>query len=236
VEAISTKVGTAVTDSVVKSVDGTNFCSIHNYQLKDVIAAVLQGANRPNMADILAQLLTIIQFSFDFCKKVGANMELLRSKASCLHSYGIKIDDTQLAIVLITNIDVAASDDWGCNFRPSLQTIRRQFPYNHVHDTASIAAMLTKLAGADGVRKLHDAPAPLGTAHAVSGQVLLLSQLLQQQTAKSATDATEYASAVHHDSDSSIDTPRKDNRRGRSARGDRHPNQGRNDCRERSRS
>ena len=62
-EAISTKVGTDVTNSILKSADGANFCSIDDYQLEDVIAAVLQGADRPNTADILAQLLIIIQFS-----------------------------------------------------------------------------------------------------------------------------------------------------------------------------
>lgn len=235
-EAISMKVGTDVTDSVLKSADGDDFRSIDDYQLEDVIAAVLQGADRPNTADVLTQLLAIIQFTFDFRKKVSANMELLRSKAGRLQSYGIKLDDTQLAIVLLANIDVAAGDDWGREFRPALQTIRRRFPYNHVHDTASIAAMLTELAGADGVRKLHDAPAPLGTAHAVSDHVSLLSQLLQQQTVESDTDASEYASAVQHDSDSSANTPRKESRRGRGAHGDRHPNHRRQDRRERSRS
>jgi hypothetical protein len=97
------------------------------------------------------QLLTIIQFSFNFRKKVSANIELLRLKASLLLSYGINIDNTQLAIVFIANIDIAASNNWGCEFRPALQTIRRKFPPNHVHDTSSIAAMFTKLAGANCV-------------------------------------------------------------------------------------
>ena len=76
------KVGTNVTDSVLKSANRANFCSIDNYQLKDVLAVVLQGADHPNMANILAQLLAIIPFSFDFCKKVSTNMKLLHSKAS----------------------------------------------------------------------------------------------------------------------------------------------------------
>jgi len=111
-EEISEKVGTDITDSILKSADGANFRSIDDYQLEAVIAAVLQGADRPNMADVLAQLLVIIQFLFDCRKKVSTNMELLHSKAGCLHSYGIKIDDMQLAIVLIANIDVAASNNW----------------------------------------------------------------------------------------------------------------------------
>ena len=48
----------------------------------------------------------------------------MRSKAGRLHSYGIKLDDTQLAIVLLAYIDVPAGDDWGRKFRPALQAIR----------------------------------------------------------------------------------------------------------------
>jgi hypothetical protein len=73
------KVGTDVTNSILKSADGNDFFSIDDYQLKDVIAAVLQGADRPKTANVLAQLLAIIQFSFDFRMKVSANMELLHS-------------------------------------------------------------------------------------------------------------------------------------------------------------
>ena len=66
VEAISTKVGTNIMDSILKSADGANISSIDDYQLKDVFVAVLQGGDHPNTADILVQLLAIIQFSFDF--------------------------------------------------------------------------------------------------------------------------------------------------------------------------
>ena len=74
-----TKVSTEFTNSVLKSADGADFCSIDDYQLKDANAVVLQSADRLNTADVLAQLLAIIQFSFDFQKKVSANMELFCS-------------------------------------------------------------------------------------------------------------------------------------------------------------
>ena len=59
-EAISMKVGTDVTDSVLKSADGADFHSINDYQLEDVLAVVVQGADCTNTADILMQLLAII--------------------------------------------------------------------------------------------------------------------------------------------------------------------------------
>jgi len=208
-KAITTKVGTNVTDAVLKTADGSDFKSIDDWQLEDVLAAVVQGADRPNTAGMLTQLLHIIQFTFDFCKKVCAIMELLRSKAGPMHSYGITIDDTQLALVLIANIALATSEDWGREFRPTLQTIRRCYVHNYVHNATSITDMLRELTTADGVGKLNDAPAPRGTANAVTDHVSLLMQLLQQQAMGTNADIIDYTSAVHSESASSAKTPCK---------------------------
>eukprot|EP00804_Cyclotella_cryptica_P030326 CCRYP_011862-RA/>CCRYP_011862-RA protein AED:0.33 eAED:0.33 QI:0/0/0/1/0.66/0.75/4/0/887 len=213
--AITAKVGSDVTDAVLKTADGSDLRSIDDWLLEEVLAAVVQGADRPNSSDVLAQLLHVIQFKFDFRKKVSANMELLRAKAGRMTAYGITVDDSQLALVLLANIDIASSHDWGREFCPTLQTIRRRFAYNHAHNAATVTAILKELAGADGVHKLNDAPAPTGTANAVSNQVSLLTQLLQQQHDASDTDHTEAASAVQTDSDSSTKHNNRQHDRGR---------------------
>ena len=89
-------------------------------------------------------------------------MELLRARADRMQSYSITVDDAQLTLVLLANIKRAKNKYYGRKFRPSLQNIRRTFPYNHVHDTASITAILQELAVADGVRAMHNAPVPRG--------------------------------------------------------------------------
>jgi hypothetical protein len=111
-----------------------------------------------------------MRFSFNFHKKVSANMELLRSKAGRMQSYGIAIDDTQLALVLLANIDLAASKNWGHEFHLTIQSIPCKYAYNYTHTTASITDILKELASADGVRKLTDAPTPCGHASAVMDQ------------------------------------------------------------------
>eukprot|EP00804_Cyclotella_cryptica_P012279 CCRYP_013859-RA/>CCRYP_013859-RA protein AED:0.31 eAED:0.31 QI:0/0/0/0.8/0.25/0.2/5/0/913 len=102
-------------------------------------------------------------------------MELLCAKAGRMTAYGITVYDSQLAL----------------------------FSYNHTHDATTVAAILKELAGADGVRKLNNAPAPTGTANTISNQVSLLTQLLQRQHEASNTERTECASAVQSNSDSS---------------------------------
>ena len=102
-------------------------------------------------ADVLLQIVTIVQFTFNFCKKISMNMELLWVKVGCMHCYGITINPTQQALILLANTDAAASEDWGHEFRAALQTIRRHFNCNHAHDKAGISMILTKLAGPDSV-------------------------------------------------------------------------------------
>ena len=217
-EAITNKVGSDITDTVLKTADGSDFKGVDVYQLEDLRNAVMQGADRPSTTDILEQFMGIIAFTFNFQKKVGANMELLRAKVGSMQSYGITIDKTQLSLILLANIKTAASEDYGREFCPALQTIRRKYPYNHVHTAASLLDMLTKLAGANTVRKLKDAPAPTqGVAHAVNKQLKSLSKLFRTPSDsedESASEVTEYASAVDtSDSESSAGTRRSNKSR-----------------------
>jgi hypothetical protein len=61
-EAITAKVGSDVTDAVLKTAACSDFRSINNWLLEEVLAVVVQGADRPNSTNVLAQLLQVIQF------------------------------------------------------------------------------------------------------------------------------------------------------------------------------
>jgi hypothetical protein len=105
----------------------------------------------------------------------------------------------------MANTELASKHDWGREFRPALQEIRRKFKYNHRHDAASINFMLKELAAADAVRQLSDAPEPTaGTANAVTNSMNLLTQMLQQANQQN-EDYEESAFAAQSDSDSSGD-------------------------------
>eukprot|EP00804_Cyclotella_cryptica_P009005 CCRYP_003106-RA/>CCRYP_003106-RA protein AED:0.44 eAED:0.55 QI:0/0/0/0.8/1/1/5/0/886 len=147
-------------------------------------------------------------------KVVSANMELLRAKAGRMTAYGITVDDSQLALVLLANIDIASSHDWGREFRPTLQTIRRKYNYNHAHN-ATTQQCSKNFARRRRRTQAQRCPAPTGTANAVSNQVSLLTQLLQQQHDASDTEHTEAASAVQTDSDSSTKHNNRHRDRGR---------------------
>jgi hypothetical protein len=112
----------------LKTADGVDFKGIDEYHLYDLVQVCIQGADRPATGDILGHLIEIISTRFDFRKKVINNVEALRSKTARLHTYGINMDDTQIALIILANIEVAAAQDYGAEFPnnpPPLQLFPR---------------------------------------------------------------------------------------------------------------
>jgi hypothetical protein len=75
-----------------------------------------------------------------------------------------------------------------------MQAICKKYTYNHVHDATLLQDIMKELAGADGVRKLKDVPAPgTGTVHSVADSVSYLSAMMDADTD---TDYSESAYAA----------------------------------------
>ena len=125
-------------------------------------------------------------------------MEVLRAKANRVISYGISHADTEIALTLLANIDKATHHDWGREFRPAMQEIRKNYSYNYKHNATSLADILKELAAADTIRTLSDAPEPTTeSAHSARDTASVYQDFLQ------AENEYESAFAVHSDSDSS---------------------------------
>jgi hypothetical protein len=160
VETVSKLVSSDITNAVLRTADGSNHKSINNFTLYKVMKVGIDGADRPSTNDVLEQLLEVINHTFNFCKKVSVNMELMQLNAAQVATYGIVIGILQLTLTLLANIKMATKSDYGCEFCSSMQAIRKKYMYDHVHDATSLQTILTELTGTNKVRALKDAPAP----------------------------------------------------------------------------
>ncbi len=82
VEAVSKLVGSNITSAILQTPNGSNHKSIDNFTLYDVMKVAINEADRPSTNDVLEQLLKVINHTFNFCKKVSINMELMQSNAA----------------------------------------------------------------------------------------------------------------------------------------------------------
>jgi hypothetical protein len=91
-----------------------------------------------------------------------------------------------------------ANFDWQCRL------FAKKYTYDHVHNATLLQDIMNVLAGADGVCKLKDAPAPgTGTAHSVADSVSHLQAMMDADTD---ADYSESAYAATSYSDSSKET------------------------------
>ena len=74
-------VGTKITDSVLQTSDG-NFKSVDDYTVHEVMQAAFENADNPPMTDVLEQLIEVLHYTFDFRKKISANMEIVKNLAN----------------------------------------------------------------------------------------------------------------------------------------------------------
>jgi hypothetical protein len=159
VKALTTFVGTNITVTILHQADG-DFNGLDEYTLHELLKAAVNGADRPPATDILNQFLAVFNYAFDMRKKISMNMESLQALVVRMSTYGINNGTVQIALVLIANIELAAKEDYGCNFCSELHKIHAKYPYSYPHNDTSLMDMLQLLNKADSVRMLKEAPPP----------------------------------------------------------------------------
>ncbi len=112
VEALTALVGTNITDSMLRSSDG-NFKSVDKYTVHKVMQAACENADRPLMTDILEQHIEVLHYTFDFHKKISANMELVQNLANRMRAYGIEVGTPSIILMLLANIKTATKHEYG---------------------------------------------------------------------------------------------------------------------------
>ena len=220
--AITSKAGARVTDAILRTADGTDFKSIDEYELHELVAAVIQAADRPRVRAIRQQLLAAIGHRFNFRQRFSDNVAVLRAKNARIAAYGIIVHDDMIANIVLAEADEAAREEWGREIGTAMDKIRLQYGYDHPHDATSLAAMLRELAAADAVRTLLDAPAPthepVGHANAVDD----LSSHVRRLVFDDESTVGTAAAAGGYTSDSSGEStrkPRSRDKRGGNSRG-----------------
>jgi hypothetical protein len=115
VEALTALVGTNITNSVLRTSDG-DFKSVDKYTVYEVMQAAYENADCPPMTDVLEQLIEVLHYTFDFRKKISANMEFVQNLANRMSAYGIEVGTPSIVLMFLTNIETATKHKYGREF------------------------------------------------------------------------------------------------------------------------
>ena len=83
VKALTTLVGMDIMDAVLRHAGG-EYKYLDEYTLHELIHATIDRANLPPATDILTQLNHVINYVFDFLKKISAIMEGMQKLITCM--------------------------------------------------------------------------------------------------------------------------------------------------------
>jgi hypothetical protein len=198
VEALTKLVGSNITNAILQTADGSDHKSTEDFTLFDVMKVAIDRADRLSMNDVLEQVLKVINHTFDFCKKVSVDMELMQSNAAQMATYGMVIGIPQLVLMLLANIKTATKSDYGRKFFSAMHAICKKYAYNHVHDATSLQTILMELTGANGVRALKDAPAPNATTgHSVANPISFFNTMMNDDTTASKYTKSAYGASFN---------------------------------------
>ena len=126
-------VGNDITDNTLRTTDGQDFRTVDGYQLCDLMTAVIEGAERPATQDVRDMYVRLCGTRFDFRTKMVTNVERFRSQAAKANAYGITVGEDVVCLVLLSNIEWAAQQEWGGSF--ATRCVKSEWT---IHTTKSI--------------------------------------------------------------------------------------------------
>ena len=115
VEAITTLVGTSITNSLIQT-SGGDFKSVEDYTLHNVFQSAFENADHPPVAEVLEQLIKVLHYTFNFRKKIRANREIVQNMANKMSAYRINVGTPAIALMLLANIKTATKHKYGREF------------------------------------------------------------------------------------------------------------------------
>ena len=77
------------------------------------------------------------------------------------------VGEDVIVLIIIANIEWAASQEWGGEFRDAMRHFRQQYTYNKVHSATTCIDIMKVLAAAGEARDTRKVKSPSGMANAV---------------------------------------------------------------------
>ena len=95
-----------------READG-NAKKMDEWHLHEIITEMIAAADRPATASVHGALDTILQWQFDFCKRISANVEVLKAKNTKVKAFGLEAKTAQLVLTMMANVKPVAEHNYG---------------------------------------------------------------------------------------------------------------------------
>ena len=105
---ITARIRKNVTNTILRNSDGVHFKKVDEYHLHQVVAAVMEGAERPDPIKIRKQITDVMAFVFDWRDTGTTNQERLAANIVKAAAFGFVIGHDIKVDIILANIATAA--------------------------------------------------------------------------------------------------------------------------------
>ena len=172
IEKALKELGRDIVGEITHNEDGTRK-SIDDIALAKLFKHITDMAQRQTYVEIRKLFKKFAGLEFDFRKTIAVNMSKIQVIRERLELAGIKTDVSQVALIMLANVENASQKEFGTQFIPVLQQISQDYSHDKVHDNSSLLAMKKKLAAVDAIRNLAAAPSD-GSLAAAADDISIL--------------------------------------------------------------
>ena len=72
---ITSIAGAQITNPILRTTDGSDFWTVEEYNLHQLLSAVKGGAERPSATAIRQMMVDVMAMNFDWCESAATNLE-----------------------------------------------------------------------------------------------------------------------------------------------------------------
>ena len=108
VKEITVRVRTSITNPVLRHPDGVRMKKVDEYLLRQLVEAVIEGAERPSPIEIRKQIMAIMASTFYWRETGATNQERLATDITKADTFCVKIRTNIKATIILMNITTAS--------------------------------------------------------------------------------------------------------------------------------
>ena len=132
--AITSIVGAHITNPILRTTDGSDFWTVDEYNLHQLISAAKGEAERPSATAIQQMMFDVMATTLNWRKSAATNLKQLLTAIEKAATYGVRFHNDMKGLVITANFVHVAQQPLGYELAEAQRKIKVKYLYNMVHD------------------------------------------------------------------------------------------------------
>ena len=105
-------VSAQITNPILRTTDGSDFRTVDEYALHQLLRAIMGGAKRPSATALMHTMVEVMATTFDWQESAATNLEMLSTAIAKAATYAVRFHNKIKGVVITANVAYSAQQTW----------------------------------------------------------------------------------------------------------------------------